>query len=136
VATSGYNRRMTLSHPQPGWLRWFWIFALAWVIVGSLAPASSPLMVMVARLHVSDKVLHFSAYLLLASLPVASFRSRRRGIVTGLLMALMGAALEGGQTFSPGRNVELADVFANNLGVVCGLLVGLPLRSWVLAGER
>ena len=120
---------MILSHPQLRLLRWLWLFALGWVIVGSLAPASSPLMVMVGRLHVSDKILHFFAYLLLALLPVVSFKSRRRGIVTGLLMALLGAALEGGQTLSPGRNVELADILANNLGVFCGLLLGLPLRS-------
>ena len=86
-------------------------------------------MLLVGRLHVSDKILHFFAYLLLALLPVLSFKSRRRGIVTGLLMAFLGAALEGGQAFSPGRSVELADILANNLGVFCGLLLGLPLRS-------
>jgi VanZ family protein len=41
---------------------------------------------------------------------------------------VLGAALEGGQTFSPGRAVELSDLAANNLGVFCGLVLALPLR--------
>ena len=39
-----------------------WGVLICCVVVGSLLPAASPVMVAVGRLHISDKVLHFSAY--------------------------------------------------------------------------
>ena len=56
-----------------------WAVLICCVVVGSLLPAASPVMVAVGRLHVSDKVLHFSAYLALSLLPVVGVRDRRRG---------------------------------------------------------
>jgi len=91
-------------------------------------PAASPAMVAIGRLNIGDKVMHFCAYLALSWLPVIGFRERRNGIVAGLSMFLLGVLLEGGQHFSPGRAVELGDVFANGAGVGCGTLLGLPFR--------
>ena len=108
-------------------VRWVWAIWLGCVVIGSLLPASSP--VVGALAQISDKAFHFVAYFVLAILPVTSFESRRGGLTTALLMAVLGLALEGGQTFSPGRTVEITDVIANNFGVLCGLLLGLPLRS-------
>jgi hypothetical protein len=62
-------------------------------------------MVAVGRLHINDKVMHFCAYVVLASLPVIGFRDRRTGIVAGLFV--LGILLEAGQHFSPGRAMEL-----------------------------
>src|ERR1035438_1239672 len=95
-----------------------WAVLICCVVIGSLLPAASPVMVAVGRLHINDKVQHFCAYLALSSLPVIGFRDRRRGIVAGLSMFVLGVFLEGGQHFSPGRAVELGDVLAN--GVSCG----------------
>ena len=106
----------------------FWFFLICCVAIGSLLPAASPVMVAVGRLHINDKVQHFCAYLALSSLPVIGFRDRRRGIVAGLSMFVLGVLLEGGQHFSPGRAVELGDVIANGMGVSCGLLLALPIR--------
>ena len=108
-----------------------WLVLIACVIVGSLSPAASPLMVAVGRLHINDKVQHFGAYLILSFLPVIGFRDRRRGVVAGLSMFVLGALLEGGQHFSPGRAVELGDVIANGVGVSCGALLGLPIRTLI-----
>jgi hypothetical protein len=44
--------------------------------------------------------------------------------------AAMGAALEFGQLYSPGRAFEYADMLANALGVGFGVVVGLPIRTW------
>jgi len=101
----------------------FWIVLIACVVVGSLSPARSPLMVAIGRLHIWDKLQHFSAYLALSFLPVIGFRDRRRGIVAGLSMFLLGILMEAGQYFSPGRAVELGDVIANGIGVTCGVLL-------------
>jgi VanZ family protein len=98
------------------------------VIVGSLLPASSAPLRGLELLPVSDKVIHYSSYVMLALLPVISFESRRRAVVCALLMVLLGVALEGGQSFAPGRSVELGDALANTLGVLTGMLAGLLLR--------
>ena len=108
-----------------------WAVLLGFVVIGSLLPAASPVMVDIGRLHVNDKVMHFGAYLALSLLPVIGFRDRRRGIVIGLSMFVLGVLLEGGQHFSPGRAVELGDVLANGAGVSCGTLLGLPIRALI-----
>jgi hypothetical protein len=108
-----------------------WGVAICCVVIGSLLPAASPVMVDIGRLHINDKVMHFCAYLALSLLPVIGFRDRRRGIVAGLSMFLVGILMEGGQHFSPGRAVELGDVLANGAGVSCGALLGLPIRTLI-----
>ena len=106
-----------------------WAVLICCVVIGSLAPAASPLMVAIGRLHIWDKLQHFGAYLALSFLPVIGFRDKRRGIVAGLSMFVLGTLLEGGQHFSPGRAMELGDVIANGAGVSCGALLGLPIRA-------
>ena len=105
-----------------------WGLLMACVVVGSLLPAASPVIEAVGRLHISDKMLHFGAYLVLSVLPLIGFRERRRGVVAGLSMFLLGLLLEDGQQFSPGRAVEFGDVIANGAGVICGLLLAPPIR--------
>jgi VanZ family protein len=108
-----------------------WVLLIVLVVIGSLLPATSPVIQHLDRLDISDKVMHFSAYLMLALLPVIGFRDRRRGIAAGLSMFLLGVLLEALQHSAPGRTVELGDLIANGAGVACGILVALPLRkSW------
>ena len=108
-----------------------WSVLIACVIVGSLLPAASPVMVAIGRLQIWDKLQHFGAYLALSFLPVIGFRDRRRGLMAGLSMFLLGDLMEAGQHFSPGRAVELGDVLANGAGVSCGALLGLPIRTLI-----
>jgi VanZ family protein len=108
-----------------------WAVLVGCVVVGSLAPAASPLMVAIGRLHIWDKLQHFGAYLALSLLPVIGFRDKRRGIVAGLSMFVLVTILEGGQHFSPGRAVEFGDAIANGAGVSCGTLLGLPIRTLI-----
>ena len=108
-----------------------WAVLMCCVVVGSLLPAASPVMVAVGRLHISDKVLHFCAYVALSLLPVVGCRDRRRGLIAGLSMFILGLLLEDGQHFSPGRAVELGDVIANGAGVSCGVLLTPPFRMLI-----
>ena len=108
-----------------------WVALICCVVIGSLAPAASPLMVAIGRLHVWDKLQHFGAYLALSFLPVIGFRDRRRGLIAGLSMFLLGVLMEAGQHFSPGRAVELGDVIANGAGVSCGVLLAPPIRMLI-----
>jgi len=106
-----------------------WVALIGCVVMGSLLPASSPVLAAVGRLHASDKVLHFGAYLALSALPVIGFRDRRRGLMAGVSMFALGLLMEAGQHYAPGRAVELHDVLANGAGVSCGTLLGLPIRT-------
>jgi VanZ family protein len=108
-----------------------WAVLICCVAAGSLLPAASPVMAAAGRLHINDKVQHFGAYLVLSFLPVIGFRDRRRGLMAGLSMFLLGILMEAGQHFSPGRAVELGDVVANGAGVSCGTLLGLPMRTLI-----
>jgi VanZ family protein len=108
-----------------------WVVLLGCVVIGSLLPAANPVMVDIGRLQINDKVMHFCAYLALSFLPVIGFRDRRRGLMAGLSMFLLGILMEAGQHFSPGRAVELGDVVANGAGVSCGTLLGLPIRTLI-----
>jgi VanZ family protein len=101
------------------------------VVIGSLLPAASPVMMAIGRLHVNDNVMHFCAYLALSLLPLIGFRDRRRGLMAGLPMFLLGVLMEAGQHFSPGRAVELGDVIANGMGVSCGVLLASPIRTLI-----
>jgi VanZ family protein len=104
-------------------LRLVWLIGLAAVIVGSLAPAQSGVMHLIDLGGVNDKVEHFSAYAVLAALPnLHGFRCRRTGAAMVVLF-LLGAALELGQLFSPGRTCDWHDLLANS----CGILAGLAL---------
>jgi VanZ family protein len=109
----------------------FSVVLICCVVIGSLLPAASPVMVAISRLHIWDKLQHFGAYLALTFLPVVGFRDRRRGLMPGLSMFLLGVLMEAGQHFSPGRSVELGDVVANGVGVSCGTLLGLPIRTLI-----
>ena len=106
-----------------------WLVLIGCVVVGSLLPAASPIMVGIGRLHIDDKLQHFSAYLALSALPLLAFRERRTGILVGVSMFLLGLLLEGGQHFSPGRAVELGDVVANGCGVGCGVPFAFAIRT-------
>lgn len=108
-----------------------WAVLICCVVVGSLLPAASPVMIAIGRLHIWDKLQHFGAYLALSFLPVIGFRDRRRGLMAGLSMFLLGVLMEAGQHFSPGRSPELGDVLANGAGVSCGALLGLPFRTLI-----
>jgi VanZ family protein len=120
---------LKLSGTQRKLLQCMWAVTFCCVAIGSLLPSSSPVISALGRIGVNDKLIHFSAYLVLGLLPVVSFASKPKGVLTGLSMILVGALLEWGQSFVPGRQVEFGDMVANNLGVLCGLLAGLPLRG-------
>jgi len=116
---------LTLSNKQRRLLWWAWWMAVCLVSIGSLLPSSSPPIKLLSG--VSDKLLHFLAYVVLGLLPVLWAPSRRTAITVLLSMVALGLALECGQTFVPGRGFELADLVADDAGLLCGALIGFAL---------
>jgi VanZ family protein len=112
-------------------LQVLWFVSLLLVVMGSLLPASSPVIRAVGRLPVSQKVLHFCAYTWLALLALLAFRRRSLAVVAALAMILLGVALEFGQKLVPGRGFEVRDMFINGAGVLTGIAIGILSRRIV-----
>ena len=103
------------------WRLLAWGMALA-VLVGSLWPS----MPSVAG-GVSDKLLHFLAYVALALVFTAAF-SRRHWLAIALGLAAFGGLIELLQHWLPGRRAgEWLDMAANLGGIVVGLALALAV---------
>jgi VanZ family protein len=83
------------------------------VVIGSLLPPESAVMVALSSLPLRDKLLRFCAYVAMSALPVIGFRDRRRGMIAGLSIFVLGVVMEAGQQFLPGRAAEFGDVIAD-----------------------
>lgn len=123
------NNRTLQIRSRRSMLLILWGVLVGCVVIGSLLPAASPVMIAIGRLGINDKVQHFCAYLMLSVLPIIGFKDRRRGTLAGLSTFLMGILMEAGQHFSPGRAPELGDVMANGAGVTCGLLLARLINT-------
>ncbi len=75
----------------------------------------------------ADKVYHCAAYTWLAFLPVIGFADRRTAICASFFMIILGALLEAGQYFIPGRMFSVLDILANTLGAILGVFLGLQV---------
>ena len=119
------NDGMLRQQRQQTLLLVLWAVLICCVVVGSLVPARSPVIVAIGRLHISLKVLHFCAYTSLALIALVAIRRRSAAVLAALAMVLLGVALEFGQKLSPGRSCEIRDMFINGAGVVTGIAFGI-----------
>ena len=112
-------------------LKYFrWWLALGWLIVAAVIVLS-----LVSKLPVhipvqfSDKIGHFIAYAVLMGWFVQLFQSRGLLIIHAIFLIGMGVGLEFAQEYRS-RHFEYADMVANSVGVLFGLLLFFtPLRS-------
>jgi VanZ family protein len=93
-------------------LRWIWPVAFAALIVY----ASSRSSVAGPRVPYFDKVVHFGAYGLLATLVSRNGRGWRSAGWALLIASAFGASDEWHQSFVPGRSTELLDWVADTTG--------------------
>ena len=98
------------------------------VIILSLLPGSG------GSLWHLDKVGHFLAYGIMALLALIAFRAGYPRALAFLFAVALGAILEWGQSFVPGREMSLLDEIANTLGVISGIVLyrlwGQPLTRF------
>lgn len=97
------------------------------VIIGCLLPSDSPPLQLLGKLRVSDKLLHFGAYAVLAFLPVL-YERLRTALAIAACLVILGVLVEFGQSYTATRFFEVKDIVADGGGVLFGLLVGLPRR--------
>jgi VanZ family protein len=94
-----------------------WLAAVAFVVAMSLRPEPE----MPMPFDEADKLYHFAGYAVLAFLPFLAFRGWA-ALCAASSMIVLGAALELGQSFVPGRSASLADIAANTAGVLLGIV--------------
>jgi VanZ family protein len=83
-----------------------------------------------------DKVGHFFAYAGMAFLSMLSFQSRRARAAALVGAVALGALLEYGQSYVPGRQMSLADGIVNAFGVLSGALLFHCRRVWTRSQRR
>ena len=107
------NRNICLRDFQIFSIRALFLSTLVSLAMGSLMPSG-----FLPNLPFQDKLLHFAGYAVVASLAMLSIRSERRQLIGMLILVALGIALELGQTFVPGRALELGDMAANSGGIL------------------
>lgn len=115
---------LALRHPRL-WLVSGWIMVVLAVIASIMPLTEMP------KMGVSDKVEHVVAYGVL-SLWFAGIYPKSRYPMIGVALLVMGIVIEGLQgSMNLGRQADMRDVYANTLGIVCGLALALIwLGGW------
>jgi len=108
-----------------------WLLSVLLVTIGSLLPATSPVMRAIGNLPVGAKAMHFCAYAWLALLALLAIKNRSLAVMAALAIVLLGVALEFGQKLVPGRGFEVRDMFINGAGVLTGIAIGVLSRRMV-----
>ena len=116
-------------------LRAFWA-TVGWagVVAGlvlSLWPGGAPM-----PFHVWDKIQHATGYFVLATWFTGAYPRSRYPLI-GVGCVLLGIAIEGLQALTPTRTAEVADAFANTVGVTAALILAYAgIGGWAARIER
>jgi hypothetical protein len=129
VTTSAIRAAIGGLRCQPGRVLVLWLVVLGCVSTGELLPGNSRTIVLLSTANISDKVLHMTAYALLALLPAVAFRAGT-ALLFVMITELIGVALEVAQGVVPGRSCEPTDVVANTVGLLVGAALGRTMGSW------
>lgn len=105
-------------------LMFAWILIVGVVGWVSLTPGFGA----TAEYHI-DKILHLCVYLVLGALPGFALPRPSWAALAGLLLALIGVALEVGQSAIPGRVGSVGDAAANVVGASLGVTMAVLLRQ-------
>ena len=116
---------LALRHPRL-WLVSGWLLIIG-AIIANLMPAHD----LPSLGGISDKTEHIVGYGVLA-LWFAGIYPRTRYPMIGVALLAMGIVIEGLQgAMGWGRQADLTDVYANTIGIVCGLVLALVwLHGW------
>lgn len=110
------------------WLGLWWLAIVVTIVVCLIPPP--PL----ALPQNSDKVEHFLAYFLLASVAVQIYRTRAALLWAGAGLVLLGVGIEFLQgALTTDRMADPMDALANSVGVVAGMaMVFTPMRDLLM----
>jgi len=98
-----------------------WIISIVTIVYLSLTPRIEfPI-----GFKCADLFYHAAAYLWLSFLPFFGFDKIKKAALAACMMIPLGAGLEIGQGYIPGRFASMMDMVANTSGVVIGMMLGL-----------
>ena len=104
------------------WLRFAWIAGIAAFLAVSVMPLSrSPL----PGVEMGDKIAHFGDFFVLALFPVVTGAVRVRTVF--LVLLVLAITSESLQALVPFRSCEVADLAADVMGLLLGLVIGVVL---------
>jgi VanZ family protein len=122
--TGGWYREIP---GRPWWIAIGWLLAAAIVVLSLVSlPQIGP------DIPQGDKYKHLLAYLALTLWFAQITASRRALLVHATLFVFLGAALEGLQSLTPDRRLEVADMLANATGVALAVALALAGLDRVL----
>jgi hypothetical protein len=101
----------------------FWLILIALVLTGSFLTTT-------AIFHVLniDIIIHMFIYSVLSFLPMIIFRKRKTALLLSLAVAPLSFFFELLHGYESGWGFEWLDAFANNIGIMIGITVGLLVR--------
>jgi VanZ family protein len=116
---------LSLRHPRL-WLVSGWILVIL-AVIASLVPSHD----LPKMGGLNDKLEHIIGYTVLA-LYFAGMYPKARYPMIGIALLVMGIVIEGLQgAMKVGREADLRDVYANTVGIACGLTLALAwLGGW------
>lgn len=114
------------------------LFNILWalfILVVSLSPGEAMPLTDIWQIISFDKIAHFAVYAILSFLCIVGFTKqynfrwlRKNAVVTAIGFSIIyGVILELLQSFSPGRFIEYADIFANSIGCALGYVIYLVI---------
>lgn len=120
---------LPLRYPRL-WGAFGWLLVLG-VVAGSLLPGPS-----LPTIGVSDKIEHAGAYFLLMVWFAGIYHRKYQGAIAVGLVGL-GVALDVLQLMTRTRQFDVADIVANSVGILLGLVLSLSvLGGWCQRLER
>jgi VanZ family protein len=112
------------------WHGWAWPLGFAATIV---VESSQSRVVVPSGIWQADKVVHFLAFGLLATVTLRALRfesARWRAVVAVVVVSLFGASDELHQHFTPGRSCDVFDWLADTLGAGAAVALYLLWPAW------
>ncbi len=77
----------------------------------------------------ADKMIHITAFCLMTLYPVCTWSNPRRIALFAIFLFIGGIGIELAQMFVPGRESSIIDTGADAVGILCGIVIGMLLRS-------
>ena len=112
--------------------RWAFMAALSVTTIACLLPGSY---VGPSISHL-DKIVHATAWCVIAVFATSAFALHRHARWLALSLIVWSLAIEGLQQYIPNRSFEWADLLANGIGVVSGILLARLLRHLPLISKK
>lgn len=112
------------------------IFPFVWFLIVTVVVGLAAVPNLITMQNAQDKMLHITVFCVLVLFPVISLKSLRHSLMVAAFLFLVGVGIELLQELVPGRQSSMKDMLANVMGLCCGTVIGLLMRSQNFSGSR